>query len=223
MLDGFFATIYAGAIPFPAFLAASLISLALGGMIALCYRWVTGSSATLGGALALLPFLVQVVILLVNGNLGAGVAVAGAFSLVRFRSAPGTAQDITVIFLAMTVGLACGMGYVALGAFAAVVVCGMLLAMHGAAGAGAQSRELKITIPENLDYAGLFDDLFDRYTRSADLEEVKTTNLGSLYCLRYRVRLKQAEEEKAFLDQLRCRNGNLDIVCAHAPVGKEAL
>lgn len=224
MLDGFFATIYTGTIPFVSFLIASALSLLLGSLIALCYRNVSGGGGTLGGALALLPFLVQVVILLVNGNLGAGVAVAGAFSLIRFRSAPGTARDITAIFLAMTVGLACGMGYLSLGAFTALVVCAALLVMHALpGGSAADARELKITIPENLDYTGLYDDLLRKYTRSASLLEVKTANLGSLYKLHYRIRLKKAEEEKEFLDQLRCRNGNLDIVCGRVPSASDTL
>ncbi|MPM64030.1 hypothetical protein SDC9_110916 [bioreactor metagenome] len=178
----------------------------------------------MSGALALLPFLVQVVILLVNGNLGAGVAVAGAFSLVRFRSAPGTARDITAIFLAMTVGLACGMGYLALGAFAAVIVCAVtLIAKVLSPAVGEADRDLKITIPESLDYSGLFDDLMDQYTNASALINVKTTNLGSLYCLHYHIQLKDTASEKELIDHLRCRNGNLDISCGRIPTAKDIL
>ena len=131
MLDGIFASLYTTSVTAPAFLAVCLLSvglcygIALG--IALVYRKISGEGGTMISALTVLPFLVQLVILLVNGNLGAGVAVAGAFSLVRFRSAPGSARDITVIFLSMTVGLCCGMGYWAPAVLAALVTCGLLL------------------------------------------------------------------------------------------------
>jgi len=224
MLEGLFASIYGESIPMLAFFAASAVSLLLGLLIAWSYRKTAGTGGTMGGALTLMPFLVQVVILLVNGNLGTGVAVAGAFSLVRFRSAPGTARDITAIFLAMTVGLACGMGYLALGAFAAVIVCAVLLVMSALSPASREvERDLKITIPESLDYTSLFDDLMDQYTNASALINVKTTNLGSLYCLHYQIRLKDIAHEKEFIDHLRCRNGNLDITCGRVPTAKDIL
>ena len=175
--------------------------------------------------LALLPAMVQVIILLVNGNLGAGVAVSGAFSLVRFRSAAGSARDITCIFLAMTLGLATGMGYIGIAIVTGAVMCSLLTA-YAALSFGRkpeEEKELKITIPENLDYTGLFDDLFGEYTRSAELISVRTTGMGSLYNLHYHVRLVSPEIEKQFLDAIRCRNGNLDIVCGKVPQVKEAL
>ena len=224
MLEGLFASIYGESIPMLAFFAASAVSLLLGLLIAWSYRKTAGTGGTMGGALTLMPFLVQVVILLVNGNLGTGVAVAGAFSLVRFRSAPGTARDITAIFLAMTVGLACGMGYLALGAFAAVIVCAVLLVMSALSPASREvERDLKITIPESLDYTSLFDDLMDQYTNASALINVKTTNLGSLYCLHYQIRLKDIADEKEFIDHLRCRNGNLDITYGRVPTAKDIL
>ena len=175
--------------------------------------------------LALLPAMVQVIILLVNGNLGAGVAVSGAFSLVRFRSAAGSARDITCIFLAMTLGLATGMGYIGIAIVTGAVMC-LLLTAYAALSFGRkpeEEKELKITIPENLDYTGLFDDLFGEYTRSAELISVRTTGMGSLYNLHYHVKLVSPEIEKQFLDAIRCRNGNLDIVCGKVPQVKEAL
>ena len=163
-------------------------------------------------ALTVLPFLVQLVILLVNGNLGAGVAVAGAFSLVRFRSAPGSARDIMAIFLTMTVGLCCGMGYWAPAVLAALVTCGLLL-LQKKPQTDPCERELRVTIPENLDYNDLFSDLFAGYTASCKLLRVKTVNMGSLYSLHYLVRLKDPAGEKELLDAMRCRNGNLEISC----------
>lgn len=212
MLDGIFASLYTTSVTAPAFLAVSLLSVGLGYGIALTYRKISGEGGTMFSALTVLPFLVQLVILLVNGNLGAGVAVAGAFSLVRFRSAPGSARDITVIFLSMTVGLCCGMGYWAPAVLAALVTCGLLL-LQKKPQTDPCERELRVTIPENLDYNDLFSDLFAGYTASCKLLRVKTVNMGSLYSLHYLVRLKDPAREKELLDAMRCRNGNLEISC----------
>ncbi len=175
--------------------------------------------------LALLPAIVQLVIMMVNGNIGTGVAVMGAFSLVRFRSVPGGAKDIGAIFLAMAIGLATGMGYIALAA--------IFIVMYGAVnillnvlpfGEGSPSeRELKITIPESLDYTGVFDDLLGEYTRKSRLIRVKTSNMGSLYELTYHIVIKDSAKEKELIDKLRCRNGNLNIICGRVPAGKEEL
>ena len=212
MLDGIFASLYTTSVTAPAFLAVSLLSVGLGYGIALTYRKISGEGGTMFSALTVLPFLVQLVILLVNGNLGAGVAVAGAFSLVRFRSAPGSARDIMAIFLAMTVGLCCGMGYWAPAVLAALVTCGLLL-LQKKPQTDPCERELRVTIPENLDYNDLFSDLFAGYTASCKLLRVKTVNMGSLYSLHYLVRLKDPAGEKELLDAMRCRNGNLEISC----------
>lgn len=212
MLDGFFASLYTTSVTAPAFLAVCLLSVGLGYGIALTYRKISGEGGTMFSALTVLPFLVQLVILLVNGNLGAGVAVAGAFSLVRFRSAPGSARDITVIFLSMTVGLCCGMGYWAPAVLAALVTCGLLL-LQKKPQTDPCERELRVTIPENLNYNDLFSDLFAGYTASCKLLRVKTVNMGSLYSLHYLVRLKDPAGEKELLDAMRCRNGNLEISC----------
>lgn len=212
MLDVIFASLYTTSVTAPAFLAVCLLSVGLGYGIALTYRKISGEGGTMFSALTVLPFLVQLVILLVNGNLGAGVAVAGAFSLVRFRSAPGSARDITVIFLSMTVGLCCGMGYWAPAVLAALVTCGLLL-LQKKPQTDPCERELRVTIPENLDYNDLFSDLFAGYTASCKLLRVKTVNMGSLYSLHYLVRLKDPAGEKELLDAMRCRNGNLEISC----------
>ena len=212
MLDGIFASLYTTSVTAPAFLAVCLLSVGLGYGIALTYRKISVEGGTMFSALTVLPFLVQLVILLVNGNLGAGVAVAGAFSLVRFRSAPGSARDITVIFLSMTVGLCCGMVYWAPAVLAALVTCGLLL-LQKKPQTDPCERELRVTIPENLDYNDLFSDLFAGYTASCKLLRVKTVNMGSLYSLHYLVRLKDPAGEKELLDAMRCRNGNLEISC----------
>ena len=206
------------------FAICTAVSLALGLGTALLCMYKSRYTQSFIITLAMLPAVVQVVIMLVNGNIGAGVAVAGTFSLVRFRSAPGTAREIGMIFLAMAIGLATGMGYVALAVFFFLVMAVFVLALTALhfGGGDEHERELKITIPENLDYDGLFDDLFEKYTRSARLERVKTTNMGTLYELHYRVVLKTGRIPKEFLDELRCRNGNLNIVCGRTAT-KEAL
>ena len=207
-----------------AFFICTAVSLLLGlGIAALCmYKSRYTHSFIL--TLALLPALVQLIIMLVNGNIGAGVAVAGAFGLIRFRSAPGSAKEISMVFLATAVGLATGMGYVAVAAIFFVIIAAVCLLLTSLGfGAGAEEeRELKITIPENLDYDGLFDDLFQKYTRSAELERVKSSSMGTLFELSYKVVLRDAHATKAFLDELRTRNGNLNIVCGK-PVTREAL
>ncbi len=191
------------------------IALVLGALIALVAGFRTRCSGSFLVTLALLPAIVTVVIMLVNGNLGAGVAVAGAFSLVRFRSVPGTAREIGAIFMAMAVGLACGMGYPGFGAVFAVIMCLMLtaytLANFGKSRDFRLRKILRVTVPEDLDYAEIFDDLFEEYTSYAVLTAVKTTNLGSLNRLTYEIVLRKSGTEKALIDALRCRNGNLEI------------
>ena len=201
------------------FFICTAVSLLLGVGTALVAMYRAHTTQSFAVTLAILPAVVQLVIMLVNGNLGAGVA--GAFSLVRFRSAPGTAREIGALFLAMALGLATGMGYVWLAALAFVVLGAvMLLLMAVNFGAPrASERVLKVTIPEGLDYEGLFDDLFEQYTSSHTLERVRTSNMGTLYELTYRVTLPGETVPKAFLDDLRCRNGNLNITCGREAAG----
>lgn len=165
--------------------------------------------------LALLPSIVCVVIMMVNGNIGAGVAVAGAFSLVRFRSAPGNAKEIVYIFFAMGAGLIVGMGYIGFAALFTLIMCLIfVLASLVCTRRGNnvdKYKTLKIVIPENINYSDIFSDIFEEYTTSAEQVKVKTTNMGSLYSVWYDVKLKDTRKEKEFIDKLRCRNGNLEI------------
>ncbi|MBU5418866.1 DUF4956 domain-containing protein [Acetanaerobacterium sp. MSJ-12] len=230
MLDSLFASILttssaAATLSLGKLLLCTATSLALGAAIAAIHTFRNRYTKGFVMTLALLPAVVQMVILMVNGNLGTGVAVAGAFSLVRFRSAPGSAREICSIFLAMAVGLATGMGYLAAAALFVLVIGGASI-LYTCLRFGEQKqleKELKITIPETLDYTDLFDDLFARYTAHWKLEQVKTTNMGSLYRLDYRIALRDPAQEKAFLDELRCRNGNLEIVCGRLPLLTEEL
>jgi uncharacterized membrane protein YhiD involved in acid resistance len=211
-------------ITLPSFLICTAASLALGVGSALLCMYKSKYTQSFVVTLAMLPAVVQLIILLVNGNIGAGVAVAGTFSLVRFRSVAGTAKEIGMIFLAMAMGLATGMGYVALAVvFFLIMALFSLLLTACRFGAGKEhERELKITIPENLEYDGLFDDLLQKYTSSYELDRVKTSNMGTLYELQYKVVLREPTVPKEFLDELRCRNGNLNISCGKIGV-KEAL
>ena len=206
------------------FLICMGVSLLLGVGTALVAGYRSRSTQSLAVTLAILPAVVQAVIMLVNGSIGAGIAVAGAFSLVRFRSAPGTAREIAAIFLAMAIGLATGMGYVGLAALLFLILAGAMLALTALRFGQKEDagRILKITIPEDLDYEGLFDDLFTQYTTSHTLVRVKTSNMGTLYELEYRITLRSESIPKEFLDALRCRNGNLNITCGREQTG-EAL
>ncbi len=203
-------------------LSASLI---LGIAISLFYMYKSSYNKQFVVTLTLLPAVVGAVISIVNGNLGTGVAVMGAFSLVRFRSIPGTAKDIGYIFFAMAVGLAAGMGYIPYAVvFTVIVGLASLVLFKTKFGEQKQNKkQLKITIPENLDYTGLFDDLFDEYTNSNNLIRVKTTNMGSLFQLSFEIELKENKSEKEFLDKIRVRNGNLDIICGYINDASEVL
>ena len=204
---------------------ATVTSLICGLIIAGTYLVKNRCSRSFAVTLVLLPAIVELVIILVNGNIGAGVAVAGAFSLVRFRSAPGKGQEITSIFLAMAVGLATGMGYVGVAVLFSVVVSliNLLLNVLKFGEAGDNFRTLKITVPENLDYEGKVEDIFGKYLSSYTFDEVKTSNMGSLYKITLSVVMKPNVSNKEFLDELRTRNGNLDISLGRRIDGMDTL
>lgn len=206
-------SILANSITLPIFLACLIVSAALGILTALVFSYKNRHSASFSLALAVLPMAVCMVIMLVNGNIGAGVAVAGAFTLVRFRSTPGTAREISAIFIAMALGLATGMGYVGLAVvfFLAAAALVLILTMARFGEPPRTEKRLRITIPENLNYDGLFDDLFRQYGLQAELVQVKTTSMGMLFELTYQVTFPSASVPKDFLDALRARNGNLTI------------
>lgn len=207
------------------FLICIVCSIILGAVIAWVHSLYNSSSKGFIITIALLPAIVQVVIMLVNGNLGTGVAVMGAFSLIRFRSIPGNAKEINSIFIAMAVGLATGMGYLTIAVLFVLIIGGISI-LYNFTKFGEPTRkekELKITIPEGLDYTGVFDDLFNKYTTKYELIKVRTANMGSLYKLDYRIVLKNPTEEKLLIDDIRCRNGNLEIACGKVAYGSEEL
>lgn len=228
MLDTLFQSIFSGteAITVWDFLACLAASLLLGAFLAFAYAFRGRATKSFTITLALLPAAVSMVIMLVNGNLGAGVAVAGAFSLIRFRSSPGTAREIVALFLTMCVGLAVGMGFIGYAALFAVVM-GIILLVLNVIGVWdkrfSKEKTLRITIPEDLDYSQMFEDLFNEYTLKHETVSVKTTNMGSMFKLTYHIALKDPSREKQFIDELRCRNGNLEIAISDKGENNEQL
>ncbi len=201
------------------------IALVLGFVISAAYMLSGKYSKNFVISLVLLPALVSVVIMLVSDNIVAGVSVLGVFNLVRFRSFPGTAKEITVIFFAVAAGLAVGLGF-NLAAIAVTVILSIALILLCRTGFGQKNaalHQLRITIPENLDYEGIFDDVFEKYTDSVSLERVKTTNLGTMFELYYSITLKNNVKQKDFIDEIRCRNGNLTVVCSKPQVSDVEL
>ncbi len=197
------------------FLLCLGFALVLGLVMALTYMYRNRYTKSFVVTLALLPAVVCIVIMMVNGNVGTGVAVAGAFSLVRFRSVPGTAKEICTLFLAMAAGLILGMGYLGFAVLFTILMC-IIFILYNRLDFGAQKnaalyKTFTITIPEDLDYSGVFDDIFAEFTSRHELFHVKTTNMGSMFKVTYQVVLRDAKREKEMIDQLRCRNGNLEI------------
>ncbi|WP_418841367.1 DUF4956 domain-containing protein [Ruminococcus sp.] len=228
MLNTLFSEIFSSTtqtIAVPQFLLCIAVALVIGIFLAAVYSYKTKYTKSFVVTLALLPAVVCVVIMMVNGNVGAGVAVAGAFSLVRFRSVPGTAKEIGTIFLAMGAGLICGMGYLGYAVLFSLIL-GIVILNKLNIGADKrleQDRILKITIPEDLNYTGAFDDLFEKYTVKYETVSVRTANMGSLFKLTYNVTLKNPNDEKDFIDDLRCRNGNLEISMARQEITNNEL
>lgn len=200
-------------------------ALALGLILSFAYMISGPSSKSFAISLVLVPAVVQVVILFVNQNFGAALAVGGAFTLMRFRSAPGTAREISALFCTVAIGITTGMGFL-LFAIIVTVVLALVMIILGLTPFGEDSgmdRALRILIPESLDHTTVFEDVFRVYTRKHHLELIRTTNMGSLYELRYYVTLKNKKEEKAFMDALRERNGNMPITCAQIMPKKDEL
>ncbi len=215
LFSGLFDTDMATIISIPDFLLCIGCSLFIGLLLAFGYMYRSRYTKSFVVTLALLPAVVCVVIMMVNGNVGTGVAVAGAFSLVRFRSVPGTAKEISMLFLAMGAGLIAGMGYLGFAILFTIIMC-VICVLYNHLDFGAQKntaiyKTLNITIPEDLDYTNVFEEVLSAYTTSCELVRVKTTNMGSMFRLTYNLRLKDAANEKEMIDKLRCRNGNLEI------------
>lgn len=218
-----FASITNGTVTIENYLICTAVALICGIAAAASAAYRSHISKSFLVSLILLPPIVETVIIMVNGNIGTGVAVMGAFSLVRFRSVPGKAKEIVSIFLAMTAGLACAAGYIGIAVVFTLIICiGMLCIMHIRL-PGEKASEIHITIPESLNFTEAFDDLFHEYTKSCKLLSVKTSGMGSLYKLLYRIEIKNPDKVKEFIDALRYRNGNLEISITEASERSEEL
>jgi len=191
-------------------------SLLLGLLVSVVYiknQKNQGYSGTFAVTLIMLPAIIALIIMLVGNNVARAFSLAGAFSLIRFRSAPGDPKDIAYIFFTLAVGLACGMGYVGYGALFAVILCTVItiLNMLNFAGNQPMPMRLKVLLPENLNHQGLFDDIFVEYTTESRLLRLRTTDFGALFEMTYDIRMKEGADQKGFIDRLRSRNGNLTI------------
>ena len=197
------------------FVLATGAALLLGLVIAFTYMYNTRYTKSFVVTLALLPAIICVIIMMVNGSIGTGIAVAGAFSLVRFRSVPGTAKEICTLFLAMASGLIAGTGYLGIAAVFTAVMCLAFLILSkldmGTKKNSDKYKTFRVMVPEDLDYTGVFEDVFSEYTSSCELVQVKTTNMGSMFRLTYDIVMKDPAREKELIDRIRCRNGNLEI------------
>ena len=223
MLELFDSIIVGGDISVGTYLLCLLAAGVCGVVTALAASFRNHASKSFLSSLILLPMIVCTVIAMVNGNVGTGIAVMGAFSLIRFRSVPGKARDIVVIFLAMTAGLACAGGYIAIALLFSVIVSLGMIAVAIIPMGNERCMDLHITIPESLRYMNEFDEVFARFTKSHRLLQAKTTNMGSLYKLHYRVEMKDAKQGQEFIDELRCRNGNLEIALSEVMGGVDEL
>lgn len=212
---GLFDTDMTNVITVTDFLLCVGCALLIGIILAFSHMYRSRYTKSFVMTLALLPAVVCVVIMMVNGNVGAGVAVAGAFSLVRFRSVPGTAKEITMLFFAMGAGLIAGMGYLGFALLFAVLMSVFCILYNHLdleiKKKTALYKTLNITIPEDLDYTNVFEEVLSAYTTSYELVRVRTTNMGSMFRLTYDLTLRDAAIEKEMIDKLRCRNGNLEI------------
>ena len=213
MLNSIFENTTTSSIEISSLIICSIVSIVLGLLIALTHKYTSRYSKNFLITITLLPILVQAVMLMVNGNLGTSIAIMGAFGLVRFRSIPGTSREILIVFFAMSVGLATGMGQIWFAIILTIIACLMIFLLNNLNlfDKNQSEKELQILIPENLDYSEVFDDIFEEYTKNISLEKTKTTNMGSMFELTYKVILKPDIKEKDFIDKLRTRNSNLKI------------
>lgn len=204
-------------------LVCTLVSILLGVIVAYTHKKTSKYSKNFLITLAILPVLVQTVMIMVNGNLGTSIAIVGAFSLVRFRSLPGTSKEILSVFFSMAIGLATGMGHIFFASIMTIIVSLAIILLNKLKlfDLNSNTKMLKILIPENLDYTNMFDDIFNKFVKEYKLEKVKTTNMGSLFELSYRITFNNDINEKEFIDEIRIRNGNLKIILSHELEGTE--
>lgn len=217
MLDAIFSKTFADSIDLGSTILIILSSLLLGLGISLVYMFTHKKERYTAGftiALIMLPAIIAMIILLVGNNVARAFSLAGAFSLIRFRSAPGDSKDIAFVFFTLGVGLACGMGYIGYATLFAIILCSVMIILDKIDfGKNRNSlMKLKIVIPEDMDYQGVFDDVLEEYTFNRELAKIRTTQFGSLFEITYEITLKDMNKSKEFIDKLRCKNGNLNII-----------
>ncbi len=213
-------------VDFKTFLICTLVAIAVGVVVAFTYTLKNSSySRNFIITLAIMPVVVAVVILLVN-SLTTGIAIAGIFNLVRFRSIPGTSREIANIFMATVAGVAIGTGYIGYGIlFVIIIVAVNMVFSFTKIGTpkSTKNKVLKVTVPESLDFEGIFDDLFEKYTTKCEIDRIKTSSMGTLYQITYNITLKHGVSEKEMIDEIRCRNGNLDVMCSRAAMDNASM
>lgn len=224
MLESVFGTVEA-TVSIQSCLICIVAAIVLGGIISFTHKLTSKTTPNFLLTLAILPLLVQIVIFLINGSLGTALAVAGAFSLIRFRSMPGNSKEIVSVFWAMAVGLGLGMGYVWYMVLITVIIAVLVIVIGKITNKtqDLDERKLKIVIPENLDYEEVFDDIFKKYTNKVELKKVKTTNMGSMYEIVYIISMQTGKKEKEFIDEIRCRNGNMLVMLERQEVSEVEL
>lgn len=206
-----FGNIFLGGMSVGTYVISAFLAIVCGLLVALASSVRSRISKSFFLSLIVLPLAVQTVIVMVNGNVGAGIAVAGAFSLIRFRSVPAKAREIVSLFVAMTAGLSCAAGYVGIAVLFTLIACACIIVLSSFRMSSEREMELRIAIPENLNFTGAFDDLFEQYTKKSELLSVKTANMGSIYKLTYRILMKNEGDVRKLIDDLRVRNGNLEV------------
>ncbi len=224
-MTNIFGSIFTGSLTLGQFVLAIVAPMLMGMILSVAFMYRNTYTKSFVSALVLIPAVETVVIMLVNDNIGVGLSVAGSFALIRFRSVKGTAKELSAVFIAMTIGIICGTGYVALAGIFTLLLTFVMLALNvtGFGNVSENSRYLKITIPESLNYDEVFNHILDKYCSSYELESIKTLTLGSLFRVDYSIRMKDAKESKAMIDELRTRNGNLEIMCGKPASNREEL
>ena len=224
-MTNIFGSIFTGSLTLGQFLLAIIASMIMGLILSIVFMYRNTYTKSFISALVLIPAVETVVIMLVNDNLGVGMSVAGSFALIRFRSVKGNARELVAVFIAMTIGIICGTGFVALAGVFTLLLCAVMLAMTLTefGKLNEDQRYLKITIPESLDYDKVFEDILDRYTSSHELETIKTLTLGSLFRVEYSLTMKDDSKVKEMIDEIRTRNGNLEILCSKPATDREEL
>jgi len=224
-MTSLFGSIFNGTLTLGTFLLAVCASMILGLILAVVFMYKNTYTKSFISSLVLIPAVETVVIMLVNDNLGVGLSVAGSFALIRFRSVKGNAKELAAVFIAMTIGIICGTGYVAIAGIFTLLLCVamFLMTLFDFGRQSDDEKYLKITVPESLNYDEVFDEILQKYTKSCELESVKTLTLGSLFRVEYRIIMKDAGKTKKMIDEIRTRNGNLEIMCGRNATNREEL